>query len=79
MKLSKEEFIKALEQDTSLFHKCPSYPEFNNKLEQVVLFDDCSYPFSMEEYNELHKKYYTDPYCCKFDVKDLPECFRQEQ
>ena len=54
--LSKEEFLRALEQDPSLFHKKAASPAYNNDMERVVMFDNCSHPFSMEEYLDLEKK-----------------------
>lgn len=74
--LSKEEFLKALEQDPSLFHKKAASPAYNNYMERVVMFDNCSHPFSMEEYLDLEKKYLFEsmPF---MDIKDCPEWFQE--
>ena len=56
-KLSKEEFVKALEKNPSMLLFRPEYTMTDNYGNTVVVFDDCKDTFSTEEADNLFIKY----------------------
>lgn len=55
--MTKKEFIEAIKKNPSLFEKRHEIPQTNNHGEPVFLFDECSEPFTCEEFEELEHIY----------------------